>query len=274
MKKQSLTVALAGTVAAAAAAIGLAGASSASPAANPVQVRYRVDGKPAGAGTAIEYAGHLYISLGGVKTLTGTQLNWDAAGSTVSAGAAPSSAASGYLEDLTGQPYYVTSAALCWQWAKDSSVSKMQSFVNSAAMAYPCNLSLPAKPTMGGQHYTRDLAVLVSANGSRDTGASNTVTMDFNLLGHYQGLSATLGLADHLNRSAMLVKFVSNNIVLFSTALQPGSLPSPISVNVAGAQAVQLVIANVSGGAPNWNELENYQYDPGAVVLANPRLSG
>ena len=88
---------------------------------------------------------------------------------------------------------------------------------------------------MGGQRYTRYLSVLVSATGGRTPNGHNSVTMDFNLGGHYKHLTATLGLIDDLNRSAMLVKFVSNGIVLFSTAVQPGSLPIPINVDLAGA---------------------------------------
>ncbi len=266
---------LAASAVMAAATVGLLrGSSSASPAANPIPVKYSLNGKSAGSGTAIEYAGHVYISLGAVKTLTSTQLSWHPANATVSAGTAPSPtpATGGYLEDLAHQPYYVSSGALCWQWAKDSTLSKMTSFVNSGAIAYPCNLALPGKPSMGGQHYTRDLAVLVSATGSQNPAGNNTVTMDFNLGGHYKHLSATLGLADNLNRSAMLVKFVSNGIVLLSTAVQPGSLPAPVNVDLAGAQALQLTVSDISGGAPNWNEPLIYQYDPGAIVLANPQL--
>ena len=130
------------------AAVGLASTSGANPAASPIPVKYSLNGKPAGSGTAIEDAGHIYVSLGAVKTLTGSQLSWHPASATISAGAAPNPApaAGGYLEDLAHQPYYVNSAALCWQWEKDSTLSKMQSFVNSGQKRTPA--TCPCQPKL------------------------------------------------------------------------------------------------------------------------------
>jgi hypothetical protein len=239
-----------------------------------VHVKYVVRGATVGTGTALTYDGKVYVPLGAVQKLTGTSASWDAKTSTVAAGAAPVTSVAPYLEDLSGQPYYVSSAALCWQYTKDGKPSPMHSFVNSGSIGYPCNLSLPGAPTMLGQHYAHEMSVLVSANASKAVAPSNTVVTDFDLGGKYKRLTGTVGLADSpFNRVPMDVGFRADGKTIFATELSPGAVPRSFKLDVSHIQQLTLFVANVSGGAPHWDTVLNYQYDPGAVVFANTKLS-
>ena len=175
-----------------------------------------------------------------------------------------------FLEDLPGQPYYITSAALGWQYSTDRAPGQMRSALSIVGPATR-KRGLPARPTLGGRHFTKQMAILVSATGSNGSGPANSVTMNFSLGWRYRGLSTTVGLADALDRAAMVVKFAANGNVLSSTTLAPRSLPASVTIDLGGVVVLQLVVSNVSGTAPNWRA--GYQFAPGAVVLADPRLS-
>jgi hypothetical protein len=114
--------------------------------------------------------------------------------------------------------------------------------------------------------------VLVSANGSKAVTATNTVVMNFDLAGKYQQLTGLVGLADNpFNRVPMEVIFKGDGKTVYTTELSPGSLPVSFKLKVAHVQQLTVFVANISGGAPNWKIAE--QYDPGAVVLADPKLA-
>jgi hypothetical protein len=237
------------------------------PTATPVHVKYFVRGATVGSGTALNYDGGVYVPLGAVQKLTGTSVSWDAKTSTVSAGAAPLPSSRSYLEDLPGQPYYVSSGALCWQYSTDGRASPIHSSIDSGY----CNTVLPAAPSVLGAHYAHELAVLVSATGSKAVTATNTVVMNFDLAGKYQQLAGIVGLADNpFNRVPMEIGFRDNGITIFTTELLPGSAPLSFKIDVSHVQQLNLFVANISGGAPNW---KHAQYDPGAVALANAQLA-
>ena len=159
-------------------------------------------------GTALSFDGQMYISLGAVKALTGDSLKWNPQTGAISNGSAKVSEpekAGTYLEVLPGQPYFVGSSALCWQVSVDNKAGPVHSIVNQGAVSYPCNLVLPREPAVAGQHYTHGIAVLVSATGGKTPASNNSVTMGYDLRGHYLRLSGSIGLIDNLNRSSMEV---------------------------------------------------------------------
>lgn len=251
----------------------LSASAGAPPGARRVQVSYVANGSKVGAGTALRLGKELYIPISAVKALTGTAVHFDTKTRVVSSGAALPAASGGtYLEDLPGQPYYLSSAALCWQTDADGKAGSMRTFANPAE-GQPCNVALPGSPTLDGANATHELAVLVSADGHKSPDSSNSVTMNYDLAGKYLALSGTIGLPDHLNHSTMLVRFLAGAKVLATLEVLPGSLPAPFSVKLAHARALSLVVSNVSGAAPQWNKSYVWQYAPGAVMLANARLS-
>ena len=127
---------------------------------------------------------------------------------------------------------------------------------------------------MAAQHYSHDLVVLVSATGAKAPNSDNTVTLDYDLGGHYLTLSGTVGLVDKpFNRTPMELTLVGDGKVLGSSVINPGSLPAPFKVSVAHVRELSVKVSNVSGAAPGWDELEAWQYVPGAVLIANPQLA-
>lgn len=245
--------------------------SSAAPAVSAVHAKYVVNGGSAGSGTVVEYGGQVYVPLGAVKALTGTQVNWDPQTATLSAGAAAVKGGA-YLEDLPGQPYYESSAALCWQFSVDVTPGKVQSRVNRGAIDYPCQPTLSARPTMAAQHYGHDLVVLASATGAKAPNSDNTVTLDYDLGGHYLTLSGTVGLVDKpFNRAPMELTLVGDGKILGSSVVSAGSLPAPFKVSVAHVRELSVEVSNVSGAAPYWDN--QWQYAPGAVLIADPQLA-
>ncbi len=271
---------------AAAAAIALAGgvtfsflpsASGDAPGASPAHAEFALNGSTVGSGTVVLYAGQAYERLGAVKLLSGSNLAWDAATATSSRGSA-ADGASTYLEDLSGQPYYKSSGALCWQYSKDTTAGVVESSRASLLQSAlnPCKPVLPASPSMTNQHYARALTVLVSASNAKSVSSDNSVTLNYDLLGHYLELTGTLGLVDTpFNRLPMQVRFTGNGRVLSTVVLTPGSLPRSFKVIVTHVSELSVVVSNISGAAPRWDDEtpNQLQYSPGAVLIANPRLS-
>ena len=254
----------------AAAAWGLPLASGASPSAVPVPAKFIVGGKQVGAGTVITYNGGVYVSTAAVRTMTGAELTWDAATATLSSGkAVPVPGTTTDLDQLPGQPYYSNSSAICWQHAQDNKGSAMQGQDGSY-----CSPAMSHRPSMAGQHYTHNIVVLVTADGSKKADVHNTATLDYDLGGKYRTLSGTVGLVDSpFNRDAMEVQIEGDGRVLGSAPVPQAALPASFKVNVAGVHQLSIVVSNVSGTAPGWNMLP-IQFSPGAVMIADPVLSG
>lgn len=261
--KEAAVVAIA--VGAAVSAFATPSAVASPPGATPITVKYVAAGAAKGSGQAIAYKGGVYIPLSAVKQLTGEQASWDAATSTVSVGAPAK--ASVYLEDLRGQPYDTVSQALCWQTGEDGTVEGMYNGSNEG-----CNVSLPAKPSVDGQHFSHEMEFLVSATGAKAVQPTNAITEKYSLYGRYSHLSGTVGFLDNLNPERMTIEFLDYGKLLSATTLTPGSGPAHFNVDIAHVQVLTLMVANVSGAAPNWNGYLN-QYVPGAVVIANPVLT-
>jgi|GEM_PF-4905788 hypothetical protein len=239
------------------------------PTASPIDVKYVVAGASKGSGTALAYEGGVYVPLGAIKVLTGEQANWDAATSTVSISGPSSVNVLTYMDDLPGQPYYSVSRAICWQTGKDGRVASMNG-------PGTCNVALPASPSLDGQHFSHELEFIVSATGAKTVQATNSITEKYSLYGRYSHLSVTVGLLDNLNPERMAVEFYNYGKLLHAVTLSPGTGPVHFSVNVAHVQVLTLVVANVSGAAPGWDNGAHGgfdQYVPGAVMLADPSLS-
>ena len=269
------TTPLIAAVAAGAVLFSLPVASVAGPAVNEVHAQYVVNGHNVGSGTAVEYGGQPYISLAAVKALTGSQVTWDRQTATLSTGTGTATPGAGgpYLEDLPGQPYYVSSEALCWQVSTGTTQGKMHSPYASKPIS-PCNEGLSKHPVVLGQSYPHSIAMLVSADGHKSPDAKNTIIADYALAGHYLTLSGTAGLVDTpFNRTAMELTLLGDGKVLGSAVIAPGALPAPFKVSVARVQQLSVRVSNVSGAAPNLESACCFQYVPGAVVIANPRLT-
>jgi hypothetical protein len=248
----------------------LPASSSAAPAATQVHAKYVVNGSPVGSGTVVESAGQVYVPLSAVKALTNTELTWDPQTATLYAGSATTGGGA-FLEDLSRQPYYESSEALCWQSSADLTPGHM----HSVASVVWCRPALSAKPTMAAQHYRHDLVVLVSASGGKAPSSSNTLTLDYDLGGRYLTLRGTVGLVDTpFNKEPMELRFVGDGRTLGSAVIAPASLPSPFKVNVAHVRQLSVQVSNVSGAAPHWGSAGGHQYAPGAVLIANPQLTG
>ncbi len=252
---------------------GLPLTSSAAPATTPVHAKFVVNGTEVGTGTVISYGGRAFVSAATVKTMTGVKLSWDPATATLSRGTAAVRGKGGthtYLEELPNQPYYTSSAAICWEHAKDDQPTTMLGRVGYGDY---CRLSLPRRPPMVGQHYAHNITVLASADGKRVADAHNTVTLDYDLGGKYRRLSGVAGLVDSpFNRGAVELRIDGDGRTLGNAVIPQGSLPAPFKVDVVGVRQLSIVVANLSGAAPNWDMLPA-QYSPGAVMIANPVLS-
>lgn len=243
-------------------------AVAAPPGAVPVQVKYVVGKVAKGSGIALAYSGKVYVPLSAVKQLTGDQVGWDAATSTVTTGAPIPAEALSYLDDLPGQPYYTASQALCWQTGKDGAVAGMGSQPTSY---YPnCNVHLPASPTLAGQRFSHEMEFLVSATGAKTVQPSDAVTEKYSLYGRYAHLDATIGLLDNLDPERMVIELLNYGKLLYAKTLSPGSAPGHLSVDVAHVEVLTVMVANVSGAAPNWQR--RAQYVPGGALIANPVL--
>jgi hypothetical protein len=255
--------------------LGTPAYSGAAPASAPVQARYVADGTTVGSGTVVEYAGQPYVPLGAVKVLTGTQLHWDPATATLSAGApGPAQTGGTYLEALAGQPYYTSSTALCWQVTADDLGGQMHSPYASGSLS-PCNEGLSKRPMVAGQGYAHNIALLVSADGRKAPDAHNTLTLSYDLNGRYTTFTGTVGLVDSpFNRDPMQLTLLGDGRTLGSALLTPGGLPASFKVSVARVRQLTIRLSNVSGAAPNLITACCYQYAPGAVLIANPRLAG
>lgn len=181
--------------------------------------------------------------------------------------------ATSYLETLSGQPYYVNSNALCWQLAMDGKLGPAHSKVNAGAIDYPCKPLLSRHLTAAGQSFSHNLTVLVTATASKNIGVSNSVTMDYDLNGDYLRLSGEVGLLDNpFNRDTMQLEILGDGRLLTKRVMVPGSLPGKFSVGLAHVAKLTLRISNISGDAPNWDYMGNWQYSPGAVMIAKPVL--
>lgn len=273
MKRETTVIAVA-VAAAAMSWLTVPAAVAAPPSAVPVHVKYAVGKVARGSGSALFYNGKVYIPLSAVKQLTGDQVNWDAATSTLSVGTSGIAKTSTYLEDLPGQPFYTASQALCWQTGKNGAVGGMHVHTFVDGLVSPnCNVRLPAKPSIDGQRSSHEMEFLISATGARTYNWGNTIVAKYSLYGNYMRLSGTIGFLDNLNPERMTVHFITNRI-LYATTLNPGSAPVHFSVNVAHVQTLILWVSNVSGAAPNWDT--GYpgaeQYVPGAILIANPVL--
>ena len=178
-----------------------------------------------------------------------------------------------YLEALPGQPYYVNSAALCWQLSVDGKNGPVHSRVNAGAIDFPCRPVLPKRLSMAGRQSPRNLSVLVTATASKNAGVSNSVTLDYDLNGAYLRFSGTAGLIDNpFNRNAVRLEFLGDGKVLTAIVLAPASLPEKFNVAVAHVRLLTVKVTNISGDAPNWDELGVFQYSPGALMIARPVL--
>lgn len=237
------------------------------------------------------------MRLGAIKALTGVTVNCGPKTSVLSSGTAPLAGPSAYLEDLPGQPYFEGSPALCWQYSKEATAGQMYGVVNLGSIVYPCNVALPARPAMAGQHYPHQISAsgidkwyrrVVSASGSKKPAGANVATARFDLAGRYIKQSGTIGLqlngtidlVDDINRLPMLVELSNTGKAPSRTELAPGPFPSAFKVDVAKVQKLSLGVTNVSDPAQSdpaqsWDSCASfgaYQYVPGAVMIVNPRL--
>lgn len=258
----------ASAVSAVIASLTIPAAVASPPGATQIGVKYVVAGVSKGSGTALAYKGGVYVPLGAIKVLTGEQAYWDAATSTVSISGPASANALVYMDDLPGQPYSSASRAICWQTGRDGHVGSMNG-------PGTCNVALPASPSLDGQHFSHELEFIVSATGAKTVHATNAITEKYSLYGRYSRLSVTVGLLDNLNPERMAVEFYNYGKLLRAVTLNPGTGPVHFDVNVAQVQVLTLLVANVSGAAPGWDDAVHGgfdQYVPGAVMLANPSL--
>ena len=104
---------------------------------------------------------------------------------------------------------------------------------------------------------------------------NNTLTLSYDLNGRYTTFTGTVGLVDSpFNRDPMQLTLLGDGRTLGSALLTPGGLPASFKVSVARVRQLTIRLSNVSGAAPNLITACCYQYAPGAVLIANPRLAG